>query len=883
MSSAKPFTGRKRRRKTLWTVLLIDRLAKVCITVGGIGAIVAILAVFVFLVRVVAPLTFPAEVGTPSESRVADGAPKLHTVIDEYRLLGWRLSADGTLETFRFDTLEPVDARPLADGGPFTAAAFTLGDEDVALGFADGSMRLGTIDFETSYLAPEEIPPDVLQRASAGPTPYEGGMLEHNRPDQFRHQRLVTSFHEPIALVGESIHLLDFALSETDLGLSGGRVAAVTDGKLHVISLAAKKNLLTRKVTFAVDESASVPLSDDPPQRVLLAGRGDTIYLIWDTGRLLRFDARDISQLALAEEVDLVDGDARLTAAGMLLGRSTLICGDSRGQLAGWFQVRPDNPTTADGMSLVRAKPLPPLGAPITALGMGQRNRLVAAGTADGRVAVMQVTTEHKLAEVAVSPDGLPVDLVGFAPKDDGLFAATASRFWRASFDPKHSDATLGSLFGPVWYEDYNKPEHVWQSSGGTVDLEMKLGLRPLIFGTLKATFYAMLFGAPLALLAALYTSEFLGPKARTRIKPAVEMMASLPSVVLGFLAALVFAERIERMVPAVLCVFATLPLAILSAAYVWQVLPRQITVRLERFRLLCILAAALPAGLAAAWFAGPLAERAFFHGDIMRWLDGRHSAGGKVFGAPTGGWMILLLPLCALVTAVFLGYRGNAWLRQRFGHLSERAFALIHCGKFAVAVVFTFAVACSLSSGLSWLDTLLGGGSGAIGLSLDPRGTFLDTYVQRNALVVGFVMGFAVIPIIYTIAEDALSGVPEHLRSASLGAGATPWQTAVRIVIPTAMSGLFSAIMIGLGRVVGETMIVLMAGGNTPEEKWNVFSGFRTLSANIAVELPEAVQDSTHFRTLYLAALTLFALTFVVNTVAEMVRLRVRRKYREL
>ena len=120
-----------------------------------------------------------------------------------------------------------------------------------------------------------------------------------------------------------------------------------------------------------------------------------------------------------------------------------------------------------------------------------------------------------------------------------------------------------------------------------------------------------------------------------------------------------------------------------------------------------------------------------------------------------------------------------------------------------------------------------------------------LGTYVPRNALVVGFVMGFAIIPLIYTIADDALSTVPGHLRSASLGAGATPWQTAIRVIIPTAMSGLFSAVMIGLGRTVGETMIVLMAAGNTPILDWNIFNGFQTLSASIATELPEAVQGS--------------------------------------
>ena len=92
-------------------------------------------------------------------------------------------------------------------------------------------------------------------------------------------------------------------------------------------------------------------------------------------------------------------------------------------------------------------------------------------------------------------------------------------------------------------------------------------------------------------------------------------------------------------------------------------------------------------------------------------------------------------------------------------------------------------------------------------------------------------------------------------------------------------MSGIFTAIMIGLGRAVGETMIVLMAAGNTPVLEMNIFNGFRTLSANIAVELPEAVRDSTHYRTLFLAALILFALTFAINAVAEIARMKFRKR----
>ena len=149
--------------------------------------------------------------------------------------------------------------------------------------------------------------------------------------------------------------------------------------------------------------------------------------------------------------------------------------------------------------------------------------------------------------------------------------------------------------------------------------------------------------------------------------------------------------------------------------------------------------------------------------------------------------------------------------------------------------------------------------------------------------LVVGFAMGFAVIPIIYTIAEDALNAVPEHLRAASLACGATPWQTATSIVLPTAMSGVFAAVMIGMGRAVGETMIVVMAAGNTPLIDWNLFNGLRALSATIAVELPEAVRGGSLYRMLFLAALTLFVMTFVINTLAELVRLRFRRRAAQL
>jgi phosphate transport system permease protein len=149
----------------------------------------------------------------------------------------------------------------------------------------------------------------------------------------------------------------------------------------------------------------------------------------------------------------------------------------------------------------------------------------------------------------------------------------------------------------------------------------------------------------------------------------------------------------------------------------------------------------------------------------------------------------------------------------------------------------------------------------------------------QRNSIIAGIAVGFAVIPIIYTISEDCLTSVPRALSAGALALGATRWQTALKVVVPVAAPGIFAAIMIGIGRAVGETMIVLMATGNTPIMDLSAFSGFRALSANIAVELPEAPVGSTLYRILFLTALILFILTFSLNAISELVRSKLKRK----
>jgi phosphate transport system permease protein len=272
-------------------------------------------------------------------------------------------------------------------------------------------------------------------------------------------------------------------------------------------------------------------------------------------------------------------------------------------------------------------------------------------------------------------------------------------------------------------------------------------------------------------------------PGYKRYVKPTVEIMAALPSVVLGFLAGLWLAPRVEKVLPGLFLMMVVLPVLMVLTGLLWQ--------------------------------ATPLAFR------------NRFAAGSEAL-------------LYGIVGAL------GIWL-------------------------------CLWLSGP--VESLLFGGSVQDWL-LDATGLRYD---QRNAVVVGLAMGFAVIPIIFSIAEDAFSNVPRNLTSGSLALGANRWQTVTRVVLPSASPGIFSAIMIGFGRAVGETMIVLMATGNTPVLDWNPFNGFRTLSANIAVEIPEAPLGGTLYRTLFLAALILFVFTFVINTAAELVRQRLRKRYAEM
>lgn len=857
----KIFSG-ARQRKTRWAVRWADHAARWLIVGGGIGTVLAVSLVCVFLVYVVVPLFLPGHLGPPRSCAWNAGRP-LRVLVDEYDSAACMLATDGRVSMLQLADGAPIDRQDFLAGRGLSAIAVHGEGGQAAFGFADGKVSLGTLGFAIDFVSPDSLP-EALRHLRLGEiAPHDQGLVALTPGDQLRVERLSAKVAEPLDLgLTSGIRRLDMSDRA-----EGPLLSVLTeDGQLLLASVSKKNNLLTGEVEYDC-ETSPVPLAAAAAGRpaadyVLLSGLGDNVYVAWTDGTLLRFDTSDWQNPRLAEKCQLLkDGSQRLTALEFALGKTTLVSGDSQGMVRAWFTIKPDGVETCDGSVLVAAHEFPATGSEVTVLAPSARRRTMVVGDAAGDVRLYYLSNERLVVRTQVEEGGR-IEAAALAPRDNGLLAITDRRLASWSLEPGHPEVTLASLFRPVWYEGYSAPAYIWQSSSGSEDIEPKLSLVPLIFGTLKATLYSMLFGVPLALCGAIYTSEFLEPSAKARVKPAIEMMASLPSVVLGFLAGLVLAPFVERVVPSLIASFFTVPLAFLLGAYIWQLLPQQwsLLAARRRFWWTCVM---LPVGIVAAVKSGPPLEQLLFGGDVRAWLDG-HVA------SPLGGWVVLLMPLCAVAVGWLVTQHVNFMLQRWAGDWGRTAWVWLDFAKFLAAVACTILLAWLLAA----LLTLLG---------FDPRGGVVGTYVQRNALVVGFVMGFAIIPIMYTIAEDALSTVPEHLRSASLGAGATPWQTALRIIIPTAMSGLFSAMMIGLGRAIGETMIVLMGAGNAPIMDWNMFNGFQTLSALIATEMPESVRDSTHHRTLFLAALTLFLLTFALNTVAEIIRLRFRRRAYEL
>ncbi|PNO61645.1 ABC transporter permease subunit [Aeromonas hydrophila] len=733
--------SRKRRIK--------DKLAKYGVTTGGALVLVALLLIFFYLLYVVKPI-FNGATMEPTASFTLPVAGKTAWLgVEEQNEIGYRFSDKGQVNFFAVQgdgkvKVGQVLGQAQVKGDITAVAPPAPGQKLIAYGFADGKAQVVQPYFKVSY------PNDVR-------------VIEPSLQSPFGEEPVVVDPQ------GKALTLMVFEATKDKMA-----TAAVTaDGRGVMAVMSGEENFLSGDIEWNA-QNYSIPSLPRHVDQMLLTPNLRILF-VREGNRLSVYDIHNLNDISLRDVMEINAPNANVTQVELLSGASSLLVGNDNGVISQWFEVARDGKR-----QFTQIRDFKGDGAVAQLTPEHFRKGFISADK-EGTVSFFHATGETKLLSEKV--EGGALSALAISPRHNVLLMQQGDAFKLFAVENEHPEVTWSALWQQVWYEGYPEPQYVWQSTSASNDFEAKLSLVPLVFGTLKASFYAMVFAVPLGVAGAIYTAYFMSAGLRKYVKPTVEIMAALPTVILGFLAGLWLAPIIEGALPGVVLLLILLPMGMLLTALIWNYLPDRGKSWLpEGWHAILLIPVLLLIGW-GAFAVSPLIENAFMHGDSRIWLT--HEMGIK--------------------------------------------------------------------------------------------------FDQRNSLVVGIAMGFAVIPTIFSIAEDAVFSVPKHLTQGSLALGATPWQTLSRVVILTASPGIFSAVMMGLGRAVGETMIVLMATGNTPIMDFSMFQGLRTLAANIAVEMPESEVGSSHYRVLFLAAFVLFVFTFLFNTLAEFIRQRLREKYSSL
>jgi phosphate transport system permease protein len=740
--------------------LAADRWMGRLIRVGGVGVVLAVFGMLAFLIVQVFPLFIGATVAPISALTVP--ATAMGFGEDEYGEVPFVVLADGSLVFQRSkDGTKALDWAPSLGNRRVSSVKTYPRTGLVFLGLSDGTVMEVRVSYRSTF--------DAAGKRTIEPS---------------------VAALEPVAIGKPGLPCVDVWNAKGSLS----RLLLVRqedNGKplLTAVRLTERKGL-GGKARVVVSDPFVVAADAPSISQILLPSTAESLIVVGKSGEVRAYADDGANFSFLQSFVPFKESrDPAVSSAGLIFGNVSVVFVGRDGSQQVWSmypQLQPDGKSLRRWGKIHDVEVLAGAGEGVYAA-EGNKCYLAVAG---GRLQLRNMTTGTLRWEGEALAGS--IRQVAFSGNYDRFTALSADgKLHRWSLEDHHPESSWGAFFGKIWYEGATGPDYTWQSSSGSDEFEAKYSMMPLIYGTAKGTFFALLFALPIALTAAIYVSQFLRPEYRNVVKPVMEIMASLPSVVLGFLAGLWLAPLVDPRLISIFCAVGILAPAALFAGFLWSALPqpvrRQVKPGMEFVWLLPFLA------LCAyfAWQAGPAVEAMFF------------TVKDSVSGLPIADF--------------------REWWRQTTG----------------------------------------------------------ETYDSRNSLVVGFVMGFAVIPIVFTIAEDSLSNVPNSLISGSLALGASRWQTVWSVVVPTAISGIVSAIMIGFGRAIGETMIVVMATGNTAVMETNPFSGMRTLSANIAVELPEAALGHTHYRALFLGACCLFLLTFVINTLAEILRQRLRERYK--
>ncbi|OEF28638.1 ABC transporter permease subunit [Vibrio rumoiensis] len=739
----------KQRDKRRWVT---DRLASSVIRLGGISVLLALVLLIFYLIIVIAPIFYPASITSLEHKTLPTFQaenPPVAVGIDDEGKTAFTFSKQGQLS---FTYLGEKTGKPAK-----SLLKMNITTEPTAFRSAVTNSRWYAYATQRGQII--AVHPKFSNVFTA-----DG---RHSSPS------VSTFVQNPVQLdkSGLPITSFDFAINVNDAIFVGrssnGDWQAVAYSKPSLFNQA-------RSEPKWIERRLQMPPLKIQVKDYRVTPDGKTLYVLSENA--ITILKRQANQFEVRETVPLstTDKNRQGVSLELLSGAYSLLLTDQSGQVSQWFDVLKNGERH---FTHIRDFALSPN---VEFLLPDYYRKGFYSFHQNGVVENFYTTSHDRLLSKRIE-DKTPL-AAGTSSSENYLITANRNGLNVYTVNNPHPEISFSSLWQKIWYEGYPKPEYIWQSTAASNDFEAKFSLVPIAFGTLKSAIFAMIFAVPISICGAIYTAYFMTARMRRYVKPTIELMEALPTVIIGFLAGLWLAPIIEMNLLSTILFMLFLPIVILLAALLWHMARQLMGIKAHQ------------------------------------------------------GWIALMLIPVVIGFGLFVvGY----------GHHIEH-----------------------------WLF------GGDVRLFMANNGINFD---QRNALIVGFAMGFAVIPTIFTIAEDAIFSVPKHLSDGASALGATPWQCLTTVVLVTASPGIFSAVMMGLGRAVGETMIVLMATGNTPVMDWNIFEGMRTLSANIAIEMPESEVGGSHFRLLFLSAFLLFVFTFVVNSIAELVRQRLREKYSAL
>ena len=637
-----------------------DLVAKYGIAVGGVSVIIAVVLIFFYLLYVVLPIFKGAELHDTHKYQSATQLNEsVFVSLEEYGEIGISIESSGRGAFFNVSdgsSLEEFEL-PVGAGAEIVEIA-NLSDEEriIAALLSTGEIYLLQHNYKVVY-------------------PNDKRTIIPSIAYPFGEESIATTNISNIRKIAGS-------KNEESLTLS----VANQNGELEFWQFAVEESFLSDDQSLEEENNETVVASTSV-NYLMLDPAAQWVYAISNEGEAVSYRIIDGS-LEVNERIRLfAEPSSRVSTVSWLLGGISLLISDEQGNIDQWFPVRDE----LNQFRLNKIRSFAWGDSPITKIVYEKRRKGFYAVNAKQEIGVFYATSHRQLIE---KPSGITEvkGLVSNPRSNVMLVFGSNNEVATFAIDNEHPDLSWSALWGKVWYENYEEPEYTWQSSASNTDFEAKFSLVPLSFGTLKAAFYAMLFAMPLAICGAIFTAYFMAPKMRQMVKPTIEIMEALPTVILGFLAGLWLAPTLENNLPGIFTTLILLPVSIIAFGLTWQSLPANFTHRFNNGWQAALL---LPVIIFATWFSFSISEpveAVFFAGDMPAWIQDE------------------------------LGLR----------------------------------------------------------------------YDQRNSLVVGIAMGFAVIPTIFSITEDAIFSVPKHLTNGSLALGASPWQTMVRVVLTDCKPGYF-------------------------------------------------------------------------------------------